>query len=97
MTPVLAGRHESADHRERFEVAAFPRHQWVPLEVRDDVREDVLESSCLPLHGLVAAVRTDASAPEERLDRMKHLGAISILANGEARPHLPTHEQFPAR
>ena len=40
-----------------------------------------------------ASVWSDASASEVRLDRMKHLGAITVLADGEAWPHLPAHEQ----
>ena len=42
---------------------------------------------------LVASVGSDASASEVGLQRVQHLGATSVLADGEARPHLPTHAQ----
>ena len=63
------------------------------LEMRDHTLEDVLETARLPLEGLVASIRPDASAAEIRLDRMKHLGAITVLTDGEAWPHLPPDEQ----
>ena len=61
--------------------------------MRDHALEDVLEATRLPLEGLVASIRPDASAAEVRLDRMKHLGAITVLTDGEAWPHLPPDEQ----
>jgi len=90
-------RHQPADGDETIEVETLSRQQRVPLEVRDHALEDVLEATRLPLEGLVTAVRSDASAPEVRLDRMKHLGAISVLADGQRRPHLPSQEQLRSR
>jgi hypothetical protein len=82
-----------ADRREPLEVVPLAGEERVPLEVRDDALEDVLEAPRLPLQGLVAPIGSDASASEVRLDRMKHLGAISVLADGEAWPHLPSDTQ----
>ena len=82
---------------EPLEVVPLARQKRVPLEVRNDALEDLLESPRLPLEGLVASVRPDASASEVRLDRMKHLGTISVLTDREAWPHLPAHEQLRSR
>ena len=86
-----------ADGCEPIEVVPLAGQKRVPLEVRNDASEDVLETPRLPLEGLVASVRPDASAAEVRLDRMKHLGPISVLTDREARPHLPAHEQRGSR
>src|SRR4051812_48229961 len=91
---MRAIRHTSADRCETFEVVPLARHQRVRLEVRDDALENILETPGPPLQRLVAAVGSDASAPEVRVYRMKHLGSISILAHREARPHLPSDEQL---
>ena len=73
--------HGLTDRREPLEVEPLSRQQWVPLEVRDHATEDVLEPTCLPLDGLVTAIRPDASAPEVRLNQLKHLGPVSVLAD----------------
>jgi len=96
-TQVRAFCHRTADGREPIEVVPFARQEWIPLEVRDHVPEDVLETPRLPLEGLVTSVGSDAPASEIRLDRMKHLGSISVLADREAWPHLPAHEQRGSR
>jgi hypothetical protein len=62
--------------------------------VGNDPLEEILEVTCLPLESLVAAIRPDASAPELDLQRVKHLGAISVLADGKAWPHLPTRDEL---
>src|SRR5438270_1883212 len=89
--------HQPADGCEPFEVVPLARQERKTLEVRNDTVEDVLEPPRLPLEGLVASVGPDASAPEIRLDRMKHLGPISVLTDREARPHLPPQEQRGSR
>jgi hypothetical protein len=61
--------------------------------MRDHTPEEILEPARFPLESSIAAVRTDASAPEVSLYGVKHLGAISVLADGKAWPHLPSHEQ----
>ena len=61
--------------------------------MRDHAAEEILEPACLPLERPVAAVGADRSAPERRFDQLKHLGSITVLADGEAWPHLPAHEQ----
>ena len=65
--------------------------------MRYHATEDILESTGLPLERLVAAVRPDASASKLRLNQLKHLGPVSVLADGEARPHLLSHEQLRSR
>jgi hypothetical protein len=77
----------------RSKSSRFPGQQREGLEVGNHVLEEILESAGFPLHSPVATVRTNASAPEVRLQRMKHLSAISVLADGQAGPHLPPREQ----
>ena len=88
---MLAVGHELTDGRESFEVQPFRGQQRIGLEVRDDTPDELIELACFPLQRLVAAVRPDASASEVSLQRVEHLGAVSVLADGEARPHLPSH------
>src|SRR4051794_29186967 len=90
---MRAGCHQMADGRESFEVVLLARKERVLLEVRHDTLEDVLEPACLPLERLVAPIGSDASAAEERFDRMKDLGPISVLTDREARPHLPSRAE----
>ena len=78
---MLAVGHEPADERESFEIALFRGQQRKTDEMRDNSLDKFVELACLPLQRLVAAVRPDASAPEVRLDRMKHLGTITVLAD----------------
>ena len=59
--------------------------------------DDVVEATRFPLQRLVAPIRPDASASKVRLKLVKHLGPISVLADGEARPHLPTCPQLAPR
>src|SRR5919106_6193606 len=61
--------------------------------MRNHPLKDVLELPGLPFQRPVAAVRPDAPASEVRLQRMKHLGAITVLADGKAWPHLPPREK----
>ena len=96
-TVMRAACHQPADEREPFEVEPLTGHQRVPDEVRNDPLKQILESSRLLFHGLVAAVRPDASAPEVGLKRMKHLGSVAVLADGEARPHLPSRSKLRSR
>src|SRR5439155_12091022 len=87
---MLAGCHRSADAREAVEVEPLSGQQWMPFEVWNHAPEDVLEATCLPLERLVTAIRSDASASEVCLNQLKHLGPISVLADREAWPHLPS-------
>ena len=92
-----AGCHRLTDGREAFEVDPLSRKQRIPLKVRDHAREDVLESTRLPLKGLVAPIGPDASASEMRLNQLKHLGPVSVLADREAWPHLPSDDELRSR
>ena len=89
-SPMLTVRHQPADGGEALEVALLSGQQRIPLEVRDHAPEEILESPRLPLESPVAAIRPDASAPEVSLNRVKHLGPVSVLTDREARPHLPS-------
>ncbi len=86
-------RHETTNTREAFEIEPFARNKRELLEVRDHSPEEILESTRLPLHSSIAPIRPDASAPEEGHHCVKHLGTITVLADREAWPYLPTHEQ----
>ena len=92
-TPMRACRHQATYPREALEVESFSRQQRERLEVGDHAVEQVLESSRLPLQRPVAPIRPDASAPEMRLNQVEDLGAISVLTDGKAWPHLPAREQ----
>ena len=80
-----------------LEVATLTRQQRIVDEMRNYPVEDVLEPACLPLHRLIAPVGTDASASEIRGDRVNDLGSISVLADWEARPHLPSDRELSPR
>jgi hypothetical protein len=67
------------------------------LEVRNHASEEVLEPSCFPLERLVAAVRSDAPAPEVILNQLKYLGPVSVLADRKAWPHLPSGDELGSR
>jgi hypothetical protein len=47
----------------------------------DHAAEEILEPTRLPLQRLVASIGPDASTPEVSLQRVKHLGTISVLAD----------------
>jgi hypothetical protein len=81
---MTTGCHDAADGCEFFEVSVLTRQERVPLEVGNDALEEMLESPCLPLQGLVASVRPDASASEPPLNEAEDLGLIAVLADREA-------------
>ena len=93
---MSSGRHQLADGDEALEVESLPRYQRPFLEVRNHKVEDVLEPPGFPLERPVTSIGSDASASEVRLDCVQHLGALSVLTDGEAWPHLPSHDQFRA-
>ena len=72
----------------------IPWGETVPNAAILDALEEILETACLPLESLIAAIRPDAPAPEIDLQRVKHLGAISVLADGKAWPHLPARNEL---
>jgi len=65
--------------------------------MRDYSLDEEREASDLPLHGLVAAVRPKGPASEVVLDLQEHLIAVAVLADREARPHLPTDSESRTR
>src|SRR5262249_18794066 len=67
------------------------------FEVRDHTAEHVLEPAGFPLQRPVASITPDASASEVRLNQLKHLGPLSILADREALPYLPSNRELCAR
>src|SRR6266702_1363712 len=87
------GRHQPADVRKPLEITPLTREQWIGLEVGNDTLEDILEATRFPLHRLIAAVRADTSASEVVPDQLQHLGAISVLTDGKARPRFSPGEQ----
>src|SRR3954471_15494177 len=89
--------HPKTDDGETLEVELFRGQQRITDEVRDDPLDDLVELARLPFQRLVTAVRPDASASEVVLQRVEHFGAIPVLTDGEARPHLPTDRECCAR
>ena len=75
----------------------LPDKQRIPLEVGKNALEEIFESPRFPLERLVAAIRADTHAREVRLNELQDLGSISVLADREARPHFPSHEQLRSR
>ena len=65
--------------------------------MRDYSLDEEREASCLPLHRLVASVWPDRAAAEVVLDLQEHLVAVAVLADREARPHLPADSESRAR
>ena len=92
-----APRHRSTSGSEQLEVVALARAQRIAVEMRDYSFDEEGEASYLPLHGLVAAVRPDRAAAEVILDSQEHFIAVTVLADREARPHLPTDSKSRAR
>ena len=86
-------RHQATGPRELFEVKSLTGQQRVRIEVRNHAPDEILETTCFPLQRPIAAIWSDASAPEVRLNQVEDLGAITVLTDGKARPHLPSHEQ----
>ena len=85
--------HQAADPREQFEVESLAGQQRLQLEVRNHASEEILEPTRFPLQRAIAAVWSHASASEVRLNQVEDLGAITVLTDGKAWPHLPTHGQ----
>jgi hypothetical protein len=85
-----AARHRLTTGGEQLEVVPLSREQRILDEVRDDSLEEESEAARLPLHGLVAPVGPDRAAIEIVLDRQEHFGAVAVLADRQARSHLPT-------
>ena len=77
-----------------FQMQVQETHHFVDPPIEEAARS---EHHRVPLEGLVAAIGPDASASEVGLQRVQHLGSISVLADREAWPHLPTRSQLPAR
>jgi hypothetical protein len=89
--------HVSTYDGEALKIMALSGEQRIADEVRDNPLEDVLEPTRLPLHRSIAAIRADASAPEVRRDRVNDLGSVSVLADREAWPHLPSDRELGSR
>jgi hypothetical protein len=81
---MLTFCHQSTDGGEMLEVALLTGHERPTFEVWNDLLEEILETARFPLERVVAPVWADASAPEQRLNRIQHLGSVSVLADGEA-------------
>src|SRR5262249_7955540 len=65
----------------------------IPPEVWDDLLHDQREASNLPLQRSVAAVWPECTAAEVVLDHQEHLAAVTVLADRQARPHLPADSE----
>jgi hypothetical protein len=91
---VFSSDEQPTDGCEPLKIQPLSRQQRLMHEVRNDPLDEIAEPTGFPLERLVAAVWPDTSASEESLDRMKHFGAISVLADGQAWPYLPSHGQL---
>src|SRR5256885_17186654 len=81
--------HQSHDGGELLEVLLLAREEWIPLEMRKDVRGQVGNASCLELDSAIGTVRSETAATEGALEELQHLGAIAVLTYRETRPDLP--------
>ncbi len=90
---MLSSIHAFTDRSERIEVHMLPGLQRIASEVRDDPIDEERKASNLPLHRLVASVGPERAAPEVPLDRQQDLGAVSVLADRDARPYLPADDE----
>ena len=73
--------HQLHDRRELLEVLLLAREEWIPLEVRKNLRRQVGNASLLVLDGPVRSVRSERSAREEPLEELQHLGAVAVLTD----------------
>jgi hypothetical protein len=90
---VLASRHRLTDVSEELEVLLFAGQKRVSPKVRKDPIEDRLETACLPLQRLVAAIRSDRAAAEVMLQQCQNLCPITVLAHGQTWSDFPTDQQ----
>src|SRR5438874_1593276 len=86
---MLASSHPFANRCEQFEVSLLPGPHRVSAEVRNDSIDEQREAPNLPLQRSVAPVWPDGAAIEVPPDVQQHFAAIAVLADRDARPHLP--------
>src|SRR5262245_58741531 len=94
---MLSIAHESADSIESLDVALLGGKQRVLPEVREHALYEVADCSDLVLQGLVGPIWADRSAFPPSLELVQQLGSLCVLANREARSHLPTEPMSRAR
>jgi hypothetical protein len=94
---MCPGSHQSADLGESFEISLLAGDQRVGLEERYDAPDEIVEAAHFVLERLIASIRSNTAASEMLLHQQKHLAAISVLADREARSDFPADQQFAAR
>src|SRR2546421_9115611 len=60
--------------------------------MRDDTLEEERQAPRLPFQRAIASVGSKAPASEVLLNLQEHLAAIAVLADRQARPHLPADD-----
>src|SRR6266508_2356020 len=90
---MLSSGHAFADVREEFEVHLFPGSQRISTEVRNDPIDEKRKAPNLPLQCPIASVGSQGPASEVPLDLQQNLIAVSVLADRNARSHLPPDQQ----
>src|SRR3954453_21001999 len=87
---VLTSSHRLTDEGEELEVLLLAGQKRVSPEMRKDPIQDRTETANLPLHRLVAAIRSDRAAAEVLLQHAQNLRPVAVLADRDAWSDLPT-------
>ena len=90
---MLALGHEPADERRSFEIELLRGQQRVTNEVRDDPLDEIIELA--RLHFNVLSLRSGRMLPHPKLglQRVEHLGSISVLARDVCREVVATAQR----
>ena len=90
---MLAYEHSAADLVKQLEITLPTGSERIPPKVWEHAIHDHGEASHLPLERVIAAVRPERPAPEVSRYFFENLGAVTVLADRQARPRLPANAQ----
>jgi hypothetical protein len=94
---MVPSKHHLTDLNKQIDVSLFSGDQWIPIEVRENLVDDVDQASCFPLQGLVSRVRSDRSASEVFGHKIEDFPAVSILTDRNTGSNLPPHPDSGSR
>lgn len=94
---MVPSQHAPADRFEQINVSLLVREKRVDEEVGQDDLSNVAQTPRFPLDRLIASVRSDRPASEMLGHELDHLASVSVLADGDARSHLPPDPDSRAR